>query len=425
MKYLMSALGLCLVLVSGLLLAADFNAAMTAYERQDYATAAREFTALAQSGDTHAQYMLGRLHSQGKGVAQDYVEAHKWYNLAASHGHKHAGQARDTLSQRMSSTQVATAQREARQWKSGADKISTDTPPLRQTINSIQRSLNELGYDAGVPDGLMGAKTRAAIREYQYAHGLDVDSQPTESLREHLAETLRTAKNDSEKTHNQANDWPWRRLLLHDAFRDGDYTRDPAWTVDTGSFSVESGAGLRTVHTARRPLAEAPQEDLPMAILGAILGEVNRSRSQGNTAETPDLAEIHVVQNITNAFALELGLNVRQATGPLVFGPYQGSERSSGYHLVYTPDAARGLHLVRLTSSGSSIIESVDQQFTLNQQYAIQWTRDSSGVMVVSLDDNEVFRVTDRNFRDSFDGFTLINKGGDYTISAVTIHGTN
>lgn len=427
MRYLVMTF--VLALAPGALLAADFNAAMTAYERQDYAAAVREFTALAESGDPHAQYMLGRLHARGNGVVQDFVQAHKWYNLAAARGHSHAAQARDALAQRMPSKQVSRAQRLARQWQPGSDVASAQTPTRRQTINAIQRSLNELGYDAGVADGLLGDKTRAAIRDYQADHGLSVDGQPSQALREHLTQTVRTAQSGADVREDvrkpEASEWPWRRLLLHDAFRDGDYSRDPAWTVAAGSFSVESGMGLRSVHKPRRPLAEPREEDLPTAILGAILEEISRPRDQGAPAQSRDLAEIYVDQTITNAFAIQLDLTVRQASGPLLFGPYQGGDRSSGYRLVYTPDVARGLHLVRLTGSGSRIIESVERQFSRNRQYAVQWTRDGRGEMVVSLDGDEVFRVTDRNFTDPFDGLTLVNKGGDYAVREVTIHGVN
>jgi len=413
-----------LVLASGMLPAADFNAGMTAYERQDYTAAAREFKVMAESGDPDAQYMMGRLHALGKGVAQDFIQAHTWYNLAASRGHNHAAQARDAIARRMSSTQIATAQREARQWQPKSEVSSTETPTLLQTINAIQRSLNELGYDAGLADGLMGVKTRTAIRAYQYDHDLYVDGQASEQLRQHLSEILRMARSGKDEPKPQTEKWPWRQLLLHDSFRDGDYTRDPVWTVATGHFSVESGRGLHTDYEAQRPLTEARQQDLPAAIIGMILDEINHSRDNEKVVEEPDFAEIYVVQAINNAFAIQLDLTVRKASGPLVFGPYQGIERNSGYQLVYTPDAARGLHLVRLTRSGTSIIKSVDQQFNLNRQYTIQWTRDDRGEMIISVDGNEVFRINDRIFADSFDGITLINKGGDYTIHEVTVYET-
>ncbi len=36
-------------------------------------------------------------------------------------------------------------------------------------VNRAQALLNKLGYDVGVPDGLMGAKTREAIKSFERA----------------------------------------------------------------------------------------------------------------------------------------------------------------------------------------------------------------------------------------------------------------
>ncbi|HEV2531775.1 lytic murein transglycosylase [Phenylobacterium sp.] len=40
---------------------------------------------------------------------------------------------------------------------------------------TAQRALNALGYDAGTPDGLVGVKTRLALRQWQKARGLTAD----------------------------------------------------------------------------------------------------------------------------------------------------------------------------------------------------------------------------------------------------------
>jgi peptidoglycan hydrolase-like protein with peptidoglycan-binding domain len=44
-------------------------------------------------------------------------------------------------------------------------------------VKSIQRVLNNLGYDAGSADGIMGSKTREAIKLYQQDHDLPVTGQ--------------------------------------------------------------------------------------------------------------------------------------------------------------------------------------------------------------------------------------------------------
>lgn len=61
-------------------------------------------------------YALGLKHSTGRGVPVDYVEAHKWFNLAAMRGNIAARAWRTQLAQEMSAAQVAEAQRQAREW---------------------------------------------------------------------------------------------------------------------------------------------------------------------------------------------------------------------------------------------------------------------------------------------------------------------
>jgi membrane-bound lytic murein transglycosylase B len=46
----------------------------------------------------------------------------------------------------------------------------------------FQTDLAALGYDSGQLDGLLGRKTRAALRQYQAAHGLAADGYPTAAI---------------------------------------------------------------------------------------------------------------------------------------------------------------------------------------------------------------------------------------------------
>ena len=65
---------------------ADFQAGMDANNREDYATALREWRPLAEKGDALAQYNLGVLYRKGRGVPQDDVQARGWYEKAAAQG---------------------------------------------------------------------------------------------------------------------------------------------------------------------------------------------------------------------------------------------------------------------------------------------------------------------------------------------------
>ncbi|MBF6058237.1 MULTISPECIES: lytic murein transglycosylase [Thiomicrorhabdus] len=46
-------------------------------------------------------------------------------------------------------------------------------------VKQIQSLLNEAGYDAGKPDGIIGSKTRGALRAYQMDKGLPADGYPS------------------------------------------------------------------------------------------------------------------------------------------------------------------------------------------------------------------------------------------------------
>lgn len=53
----------------------------------DAAAVARHLREAARDGDVAAQYLLGQMHLEGRGVALDPQEGLHWYQLAASAGH--------------------------------------------------------------------------------------------------------------------------------------------------------------------------------------------------------------------------------------------------------------------------------------------------------------------------------------------------
>jgi len=69
---------------------ADFKAGMDAYHRSDYAAALHEWQPLAEQGQAVAQYQLGLLYANGKGVTKDDAKARQWYEKAAIQGHTEA-----------------------------------------------------------------------------------------------------------------------------------------------------------------------------------------------------------------------------------------------------------------------------------------------------------------------------------------------
>ena len=65
---------------------ADFDDSVEAYNSGDYATALQEFQPLAEQGDAKAQFNLGFMYDNGKGVPENDAEAAKWYRKAAEQG---------------------------------------------------------------------------------------------------------------------------------------------------------------------------------------------------------------------------------------------------------------------------------------------------------------------------------------------------
>ena len=62
-----------------------------------------------------------------------------------------------------------------------------DIDPLhRDQLRQLQTALNEKGFDAGTPDGVMGPATRAGLRRYQQSIGVVADGYPTAALLERL-----------------------------------------------------------------------------------------------------------------------------------------------------------------------------------------------------------------------------------------------
>ena len=189
--------------------AADYYEGLTAYEGQDYALALSELEPLARTGDARAQLLLGRMYTAGQGTLQDFVRAHMWFNLAASAGAPEAAAAREAIAQRMTPDQIAEAQRLAAAWRpqpaahlgeaafggTGVGVASGAPPPApappydemaRAYVVGIQQELLARGYDPGPADGVLGWRTRAAIRRFQADAGLPVDGEVSHALLNHL-----------------------------------------------------------------------------------------------------------------------------------------------------------------------------------------------------------------------------------------------
>ena len=66
-------------------------------------------------------YRIGLIYSEGMDVAVDLVSAHKFFNLAASRGHREAKLCRQEMADMMSAAEIVKAQKAAREWMKKAN----------------------------------------------------------------------------------------------------------------------------------------------------------------------------------------------------------------------------------------------------------------------------------------------------------------
>jgi TPR repeat protein len=72
--------------------------------------------AVRDAGQCEDLYKLGLIYATGQGGATDLVQAHMWFNLAAARGFEAAKESRQELACMMSASEIAEAQRRAREW---------------------------------------------------------------------------------------------------------------------------------------------------------------------------------------------------------------------------------------------------------------------------------------------------------------------
>ena len=75
------------------------------------------FRKAADQGEAGAQYFLGNMYDKGQGVPENAVQAYKWFNIAAAQGNAMAKASKAIIEKKMTSEQIAEAQKLSAEWK--------------------------------------------------------------------------------------------------------------------------------------------------------------------------------------------------------------------------------------------------------------------------------------------------------------------
>jgi TPR repeat protein len=175
---------------------ANYNKGLKHYKPDDVAAALRELKPLAEQGDADAQFNLGSLYYQGRGVSQDHSEALRWIRKAAEQGHVYAQvtigsihsegvpgviqkdypralmwfvfaaaqgdmeamELRDAMASRMTPTQIAEAQKLAREFK--PQDVYT------KTLQELKARGDQGDADAQFKVGLIYYMGQGVLRDY-------------------------------------------------------------------------------------------------------------------------------------------------------------------------------------------------------------------------------------------------------------------
>ncbi|MDZ7667490.1 MAG: SEL1-like repeat protein [Desulfotignum sp.] len=404
---------------------ADYSDGLHQYLRGQYSNALNEFTPLANEGNPEAQYILGSMYAQGKGVLQDYAQAHAWFNLAASQGHGKAALYRDEIAQKMTSNQVARAQQLAIQLRS--ETRTGETKRIdKKLIVSIQKHLQDLGYYSGAIDGLTGRNTSRSIRQFQRDANLPQTGQPSHALLEKLEDTV--TRQTEQRELPQASRGPWTTVLLEDAFTDGDFSTNPRWTPVSGNFWVDSNYFLRSERTVPNT-TQSDQQDSTEKKIADIFGQVVKEMmNQQQGTQASDLSEIYIQQKIDNAFAIEATMIMlsNQIGQSFEFRMYHDQYRNSGYVVKFLHEKEQSMALIRFDQSGSSVIDMTRQGriFRQNASQSLSWMRYADGEMKVMIGEEEILNTRDNMFK-AFDGISFINEGGDYAVDSIRVLGSH
>jgi TPR repeat protein len=85
--------------------------------KKDDREAVRWYQLAAEQGDSGSQLILGLAYAMGEGVPKDDLQAYMWLNLAAAQGAENAARGRDLVAGGMTPAQISEAQALSRDWK--------------------------------------------------------------------------------------------------------------------------------------------------------------------------------------------------------------------------------------------------------------------------------------------------------------------
>jgi localization factor PodJL len=151
----------------------------------DYMLAVKWYGEAAAYGLADSQFNLGVLAEYGLGMTKNLSEAYKWFSLAAASGDADAAKRREIIRVQLDPAALAKAEAAVKTWTAKvppaeANEVAEQANWAAQApathnaslVTRAQTLLNALGYDVGPPDGVVGDRTKTAVKRFQSRNGL-------------------------------------------------------------------------------------------------------------------------------------------------------------------------------------------------------------------------------------------------------------
>lgn len=294
--------------------------------------------------------------------------------------------------------------------RTGSADAAPEVGPSREQRAAAQRALNARGYDAGPPDGVLGPRSQTAIQRFQTENTLRASGTLDTPTLQRLGVTGAAAATPPLAALAY-------RVRIRDDFSDGDHTRDPAWRIASGRLDVRNG-GLNSVVT---PSAEHPQE-AARKMLEELLKQQLGVERPGQEATVAAVA--YLPTRMAPVFRMTMVLSgSAEPYSHIELGPYRGNRLNHGYRLSHRHD--QPLQLIHADERGATVVASARRRLENSVPQRLIWQRDAEGRMTVSRGDEVLIDVVDRKVSDGFDGFSLINAGGEWTLHELIVEDRN
>ena len=225
-----------------------------------------------------------------------------------------------------------------------------------------------------------------------------------------------------------------RNVFFFDDFSDGDYTKNPAWKIRQGQFSITSDGKLQSIVELDLPPASSPSsskevslDDLFQSVFGDIVQEEEVEGDAKKTAKVEN-AEIESLAQIGPAFEVDLSFvtKVTATNDAMEIILLGGNKNRRLYQLTYpvSSEEARKISILRVAKANHKRLiktEFLPPITDPDQPHILQWIRDKEGTMEVLVDGKRILSTKEQYHQDGFTGIRLVNSGGIYKWGPIQI----